>query len=251
MTPTARPLAGFSLIELLVSIGIGMVVLLVATVALDQTATGYERVEGSTGAEREARAAFSRLAADLMNARADGEWQTSARQSEGWESSQLGFLSLQPGDAQAREDQIGDLCALRYYLKDMKIGGRTVRCLMRGMSASGPTFRNLRDGATEKLFVPEERDEPLAFNVVSFRARPVVRTNEGRWREWDDTFTIAPMAWEIHLVIAHRKLAAKRQAKDSEQWHRQQFGDPSNAAEHRYLEVFNTTINFGADVYRR
>lgn len=253
--PSPRPhhrRGGFTLLELVASMAVGMIVLLVAASLLGQTGDGYERVGGGIGAEREARALLTQLTGDMATARhhPDGIFEQSGA---GWSTDRLGFLSLQPGDAQSADGRIGDLCAVHYYIKDLTIGGITVRCLMRGFRESRETFEAMRNGDIGGLFEPRERDEPVAFNVVSFAARPVVRGTSSEWETWTATPTSAPEALDVRLVIARRELAGK--LKSAEDWSGEGrlgmlVGTPSTVAENKNLEVFGTTIRFGNDIAR-
>ena len=174
---THRP-RGFSLIELMFSMAIGSVILILAATMLGSSGEGYERIGGSVASEREARALFTQLSADLATARfhKDGVIEKS---SKSWSADRIGFLSLQPAQAQTDKNRIGDLCAVSYYTKDLTIGGKTVRCLMRGFRESKETFEALRDDKVKLLFDPPtnpelDTDEPVAFGVVSFEAHPKV-----------------------------------------------------------------------------
>jgi len=239
---------GFTLIELLVSMAVGMIILIAAAALLGQTGTGYERVGGGVGAEREARALLTQLAADLATSVASTDHQVFEADTEGWRTDRIGFLSLQPADAQSQDGRIGDLCAVNYYIKDLQIAGRTVRCLMRGFRESAETFGRVREGAVDPLFAAGERDEPVAFNVVSFVAQPVFRGATGEWENWSEEAPVRPTGLDVRLVIARRDLAGK--LRTPAQWDGQEvtgrlLGDPERAAENKSLEVFGTVIRMG------
>jgi len=209
MNTSARTRRGFTLIELLVSMAVGMIILIAAAALLGQTGTGYERVGGGVGAEREARALLTQLAADLSTSVAAADYQLFEADDSGWRTDRIGFLSLQPADAQSQDGRIGDLCAVNYYIKDLQIAGRTVRCLMRGFRESAETFELAREVDLDPLFAAGERDEPVAFNVVSFVAQPVVRRDGGGWENWSENSPTRPTGLDVRLVIARRDLAGK------------------------------------------
>ncbi len=226
---------------------VGAVVLLVSAALLGQTGIGYERVGGGIGAEREARALLIQLAADMANARHHPD-NVFEEGDAGWRRDRLGFLTLQPADAQSAGGRVGDLCAVHYYVKDLPIGGRTVRCLMRGFRESGETFGELGRSGVPGLFEPRERDEPVAFNVVSFEVGPVVRGGGGAWEKWSKASGSTPAAIDLRLVIARRDLAPK--LTHPAEWDgggrtAHLLGRPDEAAENPGLEVFATTIRFG------
>ncbi len=147
--------------------------------------------------EREARALITRLTADLSTARfhKDGILEKS---SATWPADRLGFLCLQPAQAQSDAGRIGDLCAVNYYIKDLSIGGKTVRCLMRGCRESKDTFKALEDDKVSSLFTERNQtDEPVAFGVVSFEARPKSRDPSGKWVDWARNDLTGPEALDV------------------------------------------------------
>lgn len=248
MTPKPRTTGGFSLIELLCSMGIGSLLLLLAASVLGGSGAGYERVGGGVAAEREARALLSQMGSDLASARfhKDGVLEKSVKP---WPVDRLGFLSLQPAIAQSDAGRIGDLCAVSYYVKDLVIGGRTVRCLMRGFRPSVETFNALDQESVPTLFDEQEPiDEPVAFGVVSFEVSPKVRDPSGRWVEWVKNDTAGPEALDVRLVIARRELAGRLELPadwDGAGTHTDLLGEPSEVERNANLEVFGTLIRYG------
>ena len=249
-TSTHRP-RGFSLIELMFSMVIGSLILILAATMLGSSGEGYERVGGSVASEREARALFTQLSADLATARfhKDGVIEKS---STSWPKDRIGFLSLQPAQAQTDKNRIGDLCAVAYYIKDLKIGGKSVRCLMRGFRESKATFEALRDDKVITLFDPPtdpalDADEPVAFGVVSFEARPRSRDTSGAWIDWVKNDDNGPEAFDVKLVIARRDLAGRLNLPAD--WDggggKGLLGDPSKADRNKNLETYGTTLRFG------
>lgn len=250
MTPPPRQFRGFSLIELMCSMAIGSILLIAAAALLGSSGDGYERVGGAVSAEREARALITQLTSDLSTARfhKDGVMKKSTAS---WPADTLGFLSLQPAQAQTDEGRIGDLCAVNYALRDLTIKGRTVRCLMRGFRESKDTFKALENDSVASLFTEQPAlDEPVAFGVVSFEAKPKSLDDEGRWVDWVKDDENGPQALDVRLVIARRDLAAK--LKQSGDWDGaggtgKLLGDPSQADRNKSLEVYGALIRFGND----
>ncbi len=238
---------GFSLIELMCSMLIGSILLLAAAALLGSAGDGYERVGGSVSAEREARALITQLTSDLSTARfhKDGVMKKS---STSWPADTLGFLSLQPEQAQTDEGRIGDLCAVNYALRDLTIKGRTVRCLMRGFRESKDTFKALENDKVASLFTARpDHDEPVAFGVVSFEATPKSLDESGKWIDWVKDDKIGPQALDVRLVIARRNLAV--QLKQPVDWDGggKLLGEPTQAELNKNLEVYGTLIRYGND----
>lgn len=253
MTASHPRSRGFTLIELMCSMAIGMVILLAAAAMLGSSGDGYDRIGGSVASEREARALITQLATDLKTARFHKD-EVIETASATWPRHRLGFLTLQPSQAQTKEGRIGDLCSVRYYVRDLAIGGRKVRCLMRGFNESDETFKALRNERVGPLFDepdsadPENPDEPVAFGVVSFEARPKTRNAEGKWIDWVKNDTTPPDGLEVKLVIARRDLASK--LKESSDWDGtgsagKLLGKPDKADENKNLEIYGTILRFG------
>lgn len=247
MTGKRQQRHGFTLIEMLVAATLGIAVLLLALGLLGQARDDSSRIGGGVGAGREARAVLSQLAADLSGARfhKDGVFEAGHAPRP---CDRLGFLSLQAADAQSPDGHVGDLCAIHYYLKDLVIGGQTVRCLMRGVRESNDTFNALREDRIPNLFTGTSRDEPIGFGIVAFEARPQVRDNSGQWQAWDPAMARPPECLAVRLIVVRPELAAR--LKDSAAWDgavsaTTLLGKPSQAATNRHLETVTTTIRFG------
>ena len=227
---------------------IGSVLLLAAVAMLENTGACYERIGGGVATEREARGLLSQLAADLSNARfhKDGVIEKSVAI---WPIDRLGFLCLQPAQAQSDAGRIGDLCAVSYAIRDLPVNGKTVRCLMRGCRESSVTFKALENAELRPLITrQDDSDEPVAFGVVSFMARPKSRDPAGQWIDWTPTGSTGPEAFDVCLVLARRNLIAKLQRPadwDGEGTAAILLGAPSAVRRNPNLEVYSTLIPFG------
>lgn len=237
--------AGFTLLELMVSMGIGTVVLLLAAGALRAVGDGYGRGTDGVAAERESRAVLTQVAEDLAKAVAGREL-LFEQGDQAWRTDRLGFLCLQPADAQSDAQRVGDLCAVVYYPRDLEIGGEMVRCLLRGFRGSVETFGALRQDDLSALFEPRPADEPVAFGVVSFVADPLRRGPAGEWSEWraeSDPEWRGPDAVRLRLVIARRELLAK--LRDAGAWDSSPLlGNPENPESSDQLEVYEILQSF-------
>jgi prepilin-type N-terminal cleavage/methylation domain-containing protein len=237
--------SGFSLIELLCAMAVGSIVLLAAAGLLGSSGENYRRASGGISAQREARAALDRLAADLANARFHAD-SVFGRSPADWPADRLGFLCLMPADAQSAHNRIGDLCAVHWKIADRQIGGKTVRCLMRGVRESAETFTALGENRIPTLFAPRPTtDEPVAFGVLSFEARPKTSDASGRWIDWTpDADTAGPRALDVRLVVARPTLAARLERAGD--WNDESLlGLPENAGQNPELEIHTALIRFG------
>jgi hypothetical protein len=231
------------------SMAIGAIILLTAASLLGTSGDGYGRVGGGVAAEREARALMTQLSSDLSTASYHKE--TLIEQSTtAWKSDRLGFLSLQPAEAQSDAGRIGDLCAVNYYLKDLTISGRTVRCLMRGFRESVPTFKALENGTVADLFADQDGiDEPVAFGVVSFEARPKSVNATGEWVPWQQAdSSTGPAAIDVRMIVARPDLVAKLQTPgdwDGAGSSGKLLGTPDQVHRNQDLEVYGTIVRFG------
>ena len=243
-----RSNGGFSLIELMFSMAIGSVILILAATMLGTSGDGYERISGNVGCEREARAVITQLSSDLATA-VFHQSGIIEKSTAAWPVDRLGFFSLQPEAAQTESGRIGDLCAVNYYIQDLTLGRKTVRCLMRGFRESNDTFKALRDGDTVSLYQPNPTlDEPIAFGVVSFEARPKLRDGQGKWIDWVTNGVLGPEALDIKVVIARRNLTGKLILPadwDGSGSKANFLGEAAKADRNKDLEVYITTLRFG------
>jgi prepilin-type N-terminal cleavage/methylation domain-containing protein len=249
MTTRSRLRQGFTLIELMFSMVIGSIVLILSAALLGTSGDSYDRVQGCVASEREARALISQLSADLSGGLYHQEAVIEDAHKE-WPADRLGFLSLQPSETQTGHGRVGDLCAVNYYLKDLTVGRKTTRCLMRGFRESRETFEALRNHAVRPLFSEDPQiDEPVAFGVVAFEARPKCRDRDGKWIEWTKDTAPQPEAYGVRLIVARRKLSAK--LKKSADWDGARaavngLGKAADASRNQDLEVYEATIRLGS-----
>jgi len=238
---------GFSLVELIVTMAISSIILLLAASLLGSSGASYNQVGGNVHAEREARALINQLGADLAKARFHPATVMQAG-NEDWPKDRIGFLTLQPAAAQSENNRIGDLCATSYHIQDLTIGGKTIRCLMRGFRDSAPTFDALRNGNVSSLFTPRENiDEPIAFGVLSFTARPKSANSDGTLIDWIPNNITAPEIVEIRIVIARRDLTGRLTTPADWNGASSIPGDPADADKNPDLEIYQTQIRFGHD----
>lgn len=235
--------SGFTLIELLVTMAISSIILLVAGGLLSSSGESYSRVGGNVHAEREARALINQLASDLTKAHFHPKTLIE-KSDKPWAADRIGFLTLQPASAQAESQRIGDLCATSYYLDDLTVGGKTIRCLFRGFRDSTPTFAALPNNVPS-LFTPETMDEPIAFGVISFSARPKTTSKDGVLIDWAPNDAKGPEYMEVRLVVARRDLNGRLRTPADWDGASPVLGNPADAEKNSDLKVYQTMIRFG------
>lgn len=243
-------LYGFSLVELSCSIAVGSIVLLLAASMLGSSGDGYLKISNDIANSREVRAIVSQLISDLATAKYHPT-QIIENPPSSWPSHRLGFFSLQAPQMQSDQGRIGDLCAVNYYLANLELEGKTVRCLMRGMRESADTYAALKTESARTLFEKNPtRDEPIGFGVVSFEVQPKIKSSSGEWVDWESSATdaSAPGALALRLAIASQTLSAK--LKSSDDWdgngaNSKFLGKPGEAPSHPHLDVHEILIRFG------
>jgi hypothetical protein len=141
-------------------------------------------------------------------------------------------------------------------VKDEKIGGKTVRCLMRGISESHQTFQALKKGSVADLFkepatgdsASTNTDEAVAFGVVLFEARPKIRNTDGSLSDWRSP-TTSPDVMAIRVILARRELMGKLTTPAD--WNGDsplaisQLGNLSDVIRNKNFQVYETTVRFG------
>lgn len=239
---------GFTLVELIFSLAVGAMILFAATAFLGSSADGYAKVGGSVSTERESRMLIREISSELSSAVFHEDMRIE-QVGATWPTACFGFLTLRPADAQATDNQIGDLCAVHYYLKDLTIGGRKVRCVMRGFRDSKQTFEALRTDAMASLFIPDEVvDEPIALRVVSFDVNPLVADASGKWVVAPQPLVAAPEAVRVRLVIVRPSLAGR--LATTVDWDGtsamavRELGNPSEVGRNKHLQVFESVLPF-------
>ena len=239
---------GLSIIELLFSIVIGSAILLIAASMLVRSGDSYEQIKQRVASNREARSAMVQITSDLSTAcyHKDSLFDRSVNY---WPTDQLCFLSMKSKNSQKDSNSLGDLCLVNFYLKDLIIGGKTVRCLMRGLCESGQTFDALKSENLSSLFKENlNLDEPIALGVISFEARPKIRDEDHRWIDWVKNDTISPQGLEVKLVTVRQGIMTR--LKHSSDWDGinnddLKLGTPDESHENKNLEVYQAILRFG------
>lgn len=241
---------GFSLVELLFSMTIGSIILIAAIFILNRSNDDYNRMNGNIFSDREARSAMTQLTSDFATACYHKDMSIISS-TISWPTDRVGFLSLKSAYSQTDTGHIGDLCSVNYYVKDLIINGKMVRCLMRGFSASSDTFDALKIKNLSSLFKENPSlDEPIAFGVLSFEARLRVKDDSGKWIEWEKNGELDPQRVEIKLVIVRREMMGR--LIQSQDWDGTSnagiaLGKATESGHNKNLEVYQAMLSFGND----
>lgn len=237
--------SGFSLLEVMVSLGVAMLVLLLALGAMNSASDGYAESTNRVAATREARAVLGLMAEDFAKALPD-EVPVIEASTRDWPRDRAGFLCLQPDDAQAVSRRVGDVCGVVYYVRDWDLGDRVVPSLWRGFRSSGKVFEALKNGRVDELYRASPNDEPIAKGVVSIAIQPLVRGDDGAFQAWEDggAGQAVPEVMMVRLVMARRELMGK--LRTVEDWEASNLlGRYEESGESRFVEVFEFTQPFG------
>lgn len=234
--------SGFTLLEMLVCMAVAAMILLGCVSVFGDAAESHGRIEAGMGMDREARGVMRQLMEDLSSATdlREGMHEESA---EVWPADRIGFHLLQAESGQAPGRFAGDLCSVRYELREIAFGGRTERCLVRILHDSVRTFAALAEGRGDQLWRMDDSDaEPLAFGVLAFEVTRMRKDREGHWRRWNEADPAGPEALECRLVIANRQLASRLAAAGNET---RVLGGDEVAGCHPDMKVYGAMLAVG------
>lgn len=241
-----RKHSGFTLIELLVCMAIAAMILLACVSVLGNAGESYEQVGGRLRMDREAREVMRQLMEDLASA-IDVPVGLHQESADVWPADRIGFYTLQPESLQAAEGYVGDLCAVRYQVRDIELGGRMTRCLMRTVHDSAETFKALREGQEPSLWLEGgSGEEPLAFGVLAFQVRRMRRGTAGAWQAWKEGDPKRPEALDLCLVIANRRLCG-RLSKAGDWVDSRILGEYAAVDRHPDMKVYRSILTIGGN----
>lgn len=228
---------GFSLVELMVAVSLAATLLVLASAALGWLGEGYGRSAGGVRAGREARAAMDQWSRDLAHRVKDERWWWKPG-SQRWRRDEVGMLALAPEDSQEESEWVGDVVAVSYRVRDISLGGRVVRCLVRGQTDSAGVFAALRDGGDfDDLFQPGAAEEVVAFGVVKFQVEPLVWGPSGLQAATTVAEQERPDALRLELILVRPELMDA--FATVEDWDgAARLGEPAEARESKHLEVY-------------
>lgn len=175
--------AGFTLVEVMVSAGISMVIILVMLATMLSGTQGYDQATRRIDALVEARAAMGVMSDDVSTLVSISE------EEFGWQASderfhEIWFLTLKPEGAQDPAKSQGDVCYVHYFTavtRDLPLPDAAFsRKLYRRFLSSADLVENLRNGTLPTPVANVDEAEAVAFNVTRFVAQPLMaNTTDG------------------------------------------------------------------------
>lgn len=239
MKRSYRQCSGFTLLETLVSVALTSVILVMLMMAMQRGVSGTARVQAAISSEEEGRIALQSVIGDLRNGT---NWQqaylqTTEDDEDEWGDDEVGFFLHITPEQQAEEPQpVGTLCFVHYYLAETfefpNNRGRFTRILFRRVLNSAEVREAMSGGTVDDggaidslLNRDPERDDMIAFDVVSFRVTGRSVIDDGSINEWAPPANI-PREIGVELVIASEELATSLREQDD--WdNSQRLGSPS------------------------
>ena len=243
---------GFTLIEVLVSSGIGVILLGVVLAVMGVGVDGYSRTMARVDANVEARTALRTIADDVAAIHLDESFGVRALP-QGGGAGEIWFSTRKARAAQEPSQATGDLCFVYYYTAvtgPLETDRRPYsRKLYRRLVSSGEVMSKRKAG--ESLAMPQARpeapaDETIAFNVVKFLLEPMVRAEDGEEGRWIEDGP-DPTHLRITLQVADNETAGLLTSVDD--WDgetalsRRLLGpDPNTPTSNEHLRTFNLTV---------
>lgn len=187
-----RP-TGFSLVELLTAMAITTLLMFTLFSMVGQSSTNYRLAKRKVNTLADSRALFHFLEKEIASRVVDTKFflQTHPpKQSE--------FAFIHTRDAQD-SDATGDLMSSMYYVAFTADDSH---------SGSPKLYRRTLDGAdTQQLIEAGDAapfpsydpttDDPIAYNIVSFKVQALQRDQSGEWQTWNNTSGTAAEMLEI------------------------------------------------------
>lgn len=166
----------FTLVEVMVSAGLGTGIILVMLTAMVTGTRGFDESTRRIDALVEARAALGVLSDDVATI------YSFPGDEFGWSNSderfhEVWFMTLKPEDAQAAGQALGDICFVHYFTAvtpDAPIAGAAVsRKLYRRFVNSADLVSSLETRTLPESDADPAEAEIIAFNVTRFAAQPL------------------------------------------------------------------------------
>lgn len=249
---------GFTLVEILVSMGIAGILMIFLLSLVGAGADGYAMANRDVRSRTEGRGALHFFERDF-DSRVPGRALTREDDRDGsaFPSDALGFLCFKSAAAQDLTKNGGEICFARYYTAVTADGaGQVSRKLFRQFVSSADVFLQVPEDPAQAYPAPvpnDKRDEVIALNVLQFELKYLARGPSGTWLEaenWDAVQSALPAAereafsaslMEVTLrVVDHETARRLRTAVD---WDDPSvFGTAAAPREEAAVSIFKTQI---------
>lgn len=246
---------GFTLAELMVSMGMAVTLMLVVVAVMGAGSDGFGQANRRVNANVEARAALTTMTDDVAGMLFDDNFVVKTGDGT-WPSGELSFLALKPRGAQDGSKASGDLCFIHYYtavtqpLEEER--GPFSRKLYRRLVSSADVMDVLRSGGDFESPAADPariEDEPVAFNVVQFEVMPKLLETGGEakvWQEGDGQPDFIDVVLRVTDNATAGTLRAESDWDGSGPLAKRLLGDGSENDPGKRVQTFSVTIPMSA-----
>lgn len=226
---------GFTLIELLTSVAIASIIMLLLLGLMDQSSSTYRTSQSAVNTLSESRAFFAFFEEDLSSRLPS----TALMSEQSGTSDKIAFIRAQSHDEQISPTE-GDLQTSLYYVAFTNDQAGTVSPkLFRRTINAKDTQTLIESSSTPAIPIGQPaQDEPIVYNVVSFKATPKQYSAAGKPETWTPTSTSPPALVELTLEITDDFAAARFKSESS--W--SQLRDPANKKARESVRSFTRTF---------
>jgi len=227
---------GFTLVELLASIAIASILMIVLLGFMQQSSSTYQETQRAVTTLSDARA-FLKFFESELSSRLPG---TPLISTPGGDGDKIAFVRAQSYDEQ--KSDTGDLQTSMYYTaftKDTGAGGSPK--LFRHSLDAKDTQKLIETSLAANPAMPSPTinlDEPILYNVVTFKAQPKYYDGAGEAHDWSPTNTEKPDFMEVVVGVVDDGTAARFPAESS--WAR--LRDPNSNDAKKYVRTYKRTI---------
>lgn len=205
---------GFTLVELLSAMGVASILMLTLLSLAGQGSRGYQQTQRRANIQAESRAVLHFMARDLSTRLPGTRWLR--KDGDGVPGDpghdQLAYFRVLDSAERKLDKDGGDVSLAVYQVRfTADRNGVVSPKLYRRLEPSGASQEMLLQGKAlaEMPAVDPARDEVVAFNVVSFRARLLKRGADGKWVEWKDGDSGEPVAIDLELGLVDDNTAGR------------------------------------------
>ncbi len=244
--------AGFTLVELLVAMVIGTIITLTAFTVIREGSDGYNRMSSKTKTRTEAREGLTQISRDFASFQI-GHLDWKKDDSSTWRKDEVRFLTRLPLSAQDKSEASNSLCRVTYFVAANSLDTAdeaVTQSLYRHTENSESVMETLTTGgAFSSERRPLEEMGLIVYDVLSFHADFLTRSESGVFSEWKEDSDEGPDSVRITVQVVNDAVAA-RLATESD-WQKMTFplGSPDDAMNNRIdgVEMYQLTLSLNPD----